>query len=159
MATQLDYKRKTLDSIIETVQCFKCQAVPGLTNEQQNRYSCFNKSHQLCEKCKATCKCGSAVGQCPNPTTKKILKDLPAYCLHYNNGCRTIFVVADSLDDHQQGCVFRKVFCPNLQCNEKIVFKNVIEHLKQVHKKIELKFWSVATENKCTPTYAWYWLY
>ena len=147
MATQFDYKRKSLESIIEGLQCFKCKGVPGFTQEQQNRYSCFNKSHQLCEICKAICECGSPVGKHPNPATKQILKDLPVYCPHYKNECREIFLQAESLDDHQKGCVFRQIGCPDLPCKEKILFKDVIKHLKQIHGN---RYWFVATENKHT---------
>ena len=150
MATKVNVKYETLlENIIETMQCFKCQAVPGLAKELQNRYSCVDKSHQLCESCKASCECGSVVGKCPNPTIKQMLIDLPVYCLHYNNGCRQIFVQtqAESMDDHQKGCIFRKVFCPDLRCKKKVLFKDVVEHLKQVHKD---PYCFVATENKYT---------
>lgn len=150
MATKVNVKYETLlENIIETMQCFKCQAVPGLAKELQNRYSCVDKSHQLCESCKASCECGSVVGKCPNPTIKQMLIDLPVYCLHYNNGCRQIFVQtqAESMDDHQKGCIFRQVFCPDLFCKEKVLFKDVVEHLKQVHKN---PYWLVAQENKYT---------
>ena len=123
MATKISVKNESiLENIIETLQCFKCKAVPGITQEQQNRYTCVNESHQLCEKCKSVCQCGSVVVKRPNPTTKKLLKDLPVYCPHYNNGCRQIFVQtqAESLDDHQQGCLFNKVFCPDLYCKKKV---------------------------------------
>ena len=146
MATQLDYKRKSLQSIIKSLQCFKCKDVPGFKEEQQNRYSCVDESHQLCEKCKTTCECGSLVGKCPNPTTKQILEELPVYCPHYKTGCHETFLLAESLDDHQQGCIFRPVFCPYVSCKQILVlFKDVIEHLTQVH---ESKFWFDATENK-----------
>lgn len=150
MASKVNVKYESLlENIIETMQCFKCQAVPGLSKEQQNRYSCVDKSHQLCESCKASCECGSVVGKCPNPTIKQMLIDLPVYCLHYNNGCRQIFVQtqAESLDDHEKGCIFRQVFCPELSCKNKVLFKDVIEHLKKVH---ENKFWFDAPENKYT---------
>jgi len=150
MATKVNVKNESiLENTIETLQCFKCQAVPGITQEQQNRYTCVNESHQLCEKCKSVCQCGSVVVKRPNPTSKKLLKDLPVYCPHYKNGCRQIFVQtqAESLDDHQQGCQFNKVFCPDLTCKKKVLFKDVIEHLKQVH---ENKFWFNAPENKYT---------
>mgnify|MGYP001203579950 CR=1 FL=1 len=151
MATKINVKNESiLENIIETLQCFKCKAVPGITQEQQNRYTCVNESHQLCEKCKSVCQCGSVVGKRPNPTTKKLLKDLPVYCPHHKNGCRQIFVQtqAESLDDHQQGCLFNKVFCPDLYCKKKVLFKDVIEHLIQVHELYQGKF-LVATKYKC----------
>ena len=54
MATEFDYKSKLLESIIESLQCFNCKDVPGFMKDQRNRYSCFEKSHQLCENCKGT---------------------------------------------------------------------------------------------------------
>ena len=126
MASQIDYKRKSLENIIESLQCFSCKDVPGFKKEQQNRYSCMDESHQLCEKCKTACDCGTVVGKRPNPTTKLILGDLPVYCPHYKNGCTEIFLQAESLDDHQQGCELRQVYCPDLKCSEKILFKDVL---------------------------------
>jgi len=147
MATKVNVKHESLlENTIESLQCYKCKAVPGLTTEKQNRYSCVDESHQLCEKCKSACKCGSAVGKRPNPTTKHILKDLPAFCPHYRYGCREVFVQADDLDYHQKGCVFRQVHCPKIECKEKVLFKDVIDHLKQHNDT----FWTHATGNKFT---------
>ena len=121
----------------------KCQAVPGLAMELQNRYSCVEKSHQLCERCKASCECESTVGKYPNPTVKQILKDLPSYCQQYKNGCRQIFVQAqaEGMDDHQKCCLLR----PHLSCKKKVLFKDVIAHLRQVHRN---EFWYFAKDNK-----------
>ena len=47
MASQFDYKRKSLESIIEGLQCFKCKGVPGFTQEQQNRYSCPERNVRI----------------------------------------------------------------------------------------------------------------
>ena len=149
MASQIDYKRKSLESIIDSLQCFSCKDVPGFKKEQRNRYSCVDESHQLCEKCKPACDCGSLVGKRPNPALKKLLKDLPVFCQHYKTGCREMFLQAESLDDHQQGCIFRQVYCPtivcdNIDCNEKVLFKDVIDHLKPM---LEESSWIFAAEN------------
>ena len=148
MATNVNVKNESLlENTIESLQCSKCKAVPGFTNEQQNRYSCLYESHQLCEKCKSVCKCGSVVGKRPNPALKQILKNLPVYCPHYNNGCREIFNQAELLNDHQEGCVFRQVWCPDISCSNKVLFKDVIDHLNQNH---QIKFFDDAIENKIT---------
>ena len=91
MATEFDYKSKLLESIIESLQCFNCKDVPGFMKDQRNRYSCFEKSHQLCENCKDKCECGSLVVKFPNPIVKQMLKELPMYCMNYKRGCREIF--------------------------------------------------------------------
>ena len=126
MATKFNIERKTLENIYKSLECYNCLEVPGPKEEQRNRYTCIENCHQLCEKCKAKCNCGSMVGHRPNLSIKVILKDLAMCCPHYNGGCREIFELAEVLEDHHQGCVFRKVFCPNIhECGieNKIVFK------------------------------------
>ena len=157
MATKVNVKHESLlENTIESLQCYKCKAVPGLTTEQQNRYSCLDESHQLCEKCKSVCECGSVVGKRPNPTLKQILKNLPVYCPHYNNGCREIFIQAELLTNHKEECAFRHVCCPDLSCSNKVLFKDVIDHLKQNH---QIKFFDDAIENKITCYFGTMFLY
>ena len=147
MATKFNVKYKSLlENTIESLQCYKCKAVPGLSTEQQNRYSCVDESHQLCEKCKSACECGSAVGKRPNPTTKQMVKELPAFCPHYRYGCLQIFVQAEDLDYHQKDCVFRQINCPAIECKEKVLFKDVIYHLELHNDTI----WTNVAGNKFT---------
>ena len=150
------WNESLLENAIASLQCSKCKAVPGFTKEQQNRYSCLDESHQLCEKCKSVCECGSVVGKRPNPTLKQILKNLPVYCPHYNNGCREIFIQAELLTNHKEECAFRHVCCPNLSCSNKVLFKDVIDHLKQNH---QIKFFDDAIENKITCYFGTMFLY
>ena len=134
MATELDYKRKLLESVIETLQCFNCKDVPGFMKDQRNRYSCFEKSHQLCENCKDKCECGSLVVKCPNPIVKQMLKELPMYCMNYKRGCREIFAEPEGLNDHEVGCVFRLAYCPSSSCKiGKMVFKDIADHYTSIH--------------------------
>ena len=39
----------------------------------------------------------------------------------------------DALKAHDQSCIFQKVHCPNPSCSEKIIFKDLGQHLEQVH--------------------------
>ena len=113
-----DAKCQQLENIIETVQCFNCKDVPGLSGVEMNRYNCVDKAHALCEDCKEDkCPCGdppceSLVAKCPNPTIQQVLKDLPAYCPRYKIGCRKIFADLENLENHGKDCIFRKVYCP-----------------------------------------------
>ena len=94
------------------------------------------ESHQLCEICKELCSCGSLVGKNPNPVAHQILKDLPMYCPNYGTGCRGNFGRPEDLEDHQPACIYRKVFCPCIYCNDdKIVFKDISDHLMKRHSK------------------------
>ena len=130
---QFDCKRKMLESVIETLQCYKCQDVPGFKEEQRNRYICAQNFHQLCEKCKDLCKCGSVVLKCPSPVVHQILKDLPMYCPHYKRGSREVFAKAENLEEHLMDCVFRPVYCPDLGCKELNSFKDITDHLESTH--------------------------
>ena len=134
MATRFYFK--SLETVIESLQCYRCKAflVSGPNGEQRNRYSCVKESHQLCEICKELCSCGSLVGKNPNPVAHQILKDLPMYCPNYGTGCRQFFAQPDDLEDHEQACIFRKVYCPCVYCDHgTIVFKDISDHLMKQH--------------------------
>ena len=136
MALSFEFKRKSLENIIENLLCYKCKAVSGPDEKQKNRYVCTNNAHQLCEECKSRCDCGSEVGKFPNLLVHQILKDLPTYCQHYMSGCREMFVQATDLADHQLDCVFRDVYCPDFSCqnnHRQIVFKDIADHFIADH--------------------------
>ena len=73
-------KQEELLKIIPEVQCHKCKNVPGPSGNEKNRYSCFDKSHVLCEEHKAKCPCGSIVGKLPSRAIAKLLENLPWMC-------------------------------------------------------------------------------
>ena len=141
---QFDCKRKMLESVIETLQCFKCQDVPGFKEEERNRYICNVNSHPLCEKCKDLCKCGSMATKRPSPAVHQILENLPVFCPHYKRGSREVFSKAENLEEHLMDCVFRPVNCPVLFCKELNPFKDITDHLLSSHSKsVDLRSHSV----------------
>ena len=144
MATQLNLKTESLEKIIESLQCYECKAVPGPNGEQRNRFRCVDNLHPLCETCKTKCKCGSLVGICPCPTIHQILGELPWFCPYYKTGCRETYVKAEDIDEHKKICIFRMIYCPsNISpngCKEKILFKNISNHLEACTFKIEYGF-------------------
>ena len=131
-------KCQELLRFIPDLQCHKCQDVPG--PNEKNRYSCVD-SHTLCEKDKLKCPCGSVVGKNPSPILAKLMKDLPWMCQNYKRGCREIKRDIGELEFHQRKCVFRKVYCPKLECraeksgsrNFELLFKDVNKHLNDYH--------------------------
>ena len=66
---------------------------------------------------------------------------MPWMCQNYKTGCQEIKINVEDLQHHQRKCIYRKVFCPspkkNCQ-NNKIVFKDVIEHLETSHKVLDV---------------------
>ena len=83
MAESFAIKCGLLQNIIEKLQCFRCEDVPGPNGADMNRYNCFSHSHSLCEKCKNDCPCNSPVGKNPQPILQQLIKDLPWYCPNY----------------------------------------------------------------------------
>ena len=128
-------KSKELLRLIPDLQCHNCKSVPGPNENQKNRYSCLNAngSHILCEEHKTKCLCGSKVGINPSPLIAKVLQDLPWMCQNYKTGCREIKMNGEDLERHQEKCIYRLVFCPNRR-NEKVLFKDMIDHLETAYK-------------------------
>ena len=177
-------KCELLKSLIEKIQCHICKSVPGLVEDQQNRYVC-KKGHCLCENCKdkiCPSPCGSTSSN-PNPVIQHLLKDLPAYCPHFKNGCTTIFSDSENRDDHMKGCIYREVNCPYFSCQsedaqngekiifigkvsgkvhtmeesakKQIMFKDLSDHMKAFHKE-ELNIKEKSNDNKFKNTYLVY---
>ena len=129
-------KREELLQFIPYLQCYKCKNVPGPNGIQKNRYSCIQASHTLCEEHKNGCPCGSFVGNSPSPVIAKLLQNLPWMCQYYMNGCSEISMNVEELGHHHGKCIYRPVFCPNIQCqvqNVNVLFKDVIDHLGGVY--------------------------
>ena len=157
-ATPYAIKCELLKSLIEKIQCHICKAVPGLVEDQQNRYVCI-KGHCLCENCKdriCPSPCGSTRSN-PNPAIQHLLKDLPAYCIYFKNGCTTIFSDSENRDDHMKGCIFRKVNCPSqsssFSCKNPILFKDLSDHVNFFHKE-HLNNYVKSNGNKFDVTYS-----
>ena len=79
----------------------------------------------------------SKVGKRPIRVVAKLLEDLPWMCRNYEKGCREIKMDVKDLEHHQRKCIFRPVFCPYVFCNEeKVMFKDIIEHYETCHRKM-----------------------
>ena len=125
-------KREELLGLISELQCHKCKDVPGPNGNKKNRYSCTKAAHTLCEEHKTKCACGSKVGESPSPVIAKLLQNLPWMCQNYKTGCRESKINVEDLEHHQGKCIYRQVFCPNIDCEEKgkVLFKDVIDHIE-----------------------------
>ena len=74
--------------------------------------------------------------RCPSPIIAKLLQHLPWMCQNYKTGCREISMNVEELEHHHGKCIYRLVFCPDIQCQSvcKVLFKDVFDHLKAFHK-------------------------
>ena len=58
-------------------------------------------------------------------------------CIYYKHGCREMKMKKEELEHHQKGCIFRRVSCPSIACNEKIFFKDITKHIHTSHKELD----------------------
>ena len=125
-------KLEELLGLIPELLCHNCKSVPGPNEKQKNRYSCVNAAHTLCEDHKTECPCGSKVVKSPSRVIAKLLQNLPWMCQNYKTGCLESKVNVEDLEHHQGKCIYRQVFCPHVDCEEKgkVLFKDVIDHLE-----------------------------
>ena len=118
--------------------CKKCDIFPRPDIKVMRCASCKNI---LCGKCCKT-KCPLCQYESKNPKCStfieqselmEVLAGLKTHpCINFKNGCREeIPPKLDDLKAHDQSCIFQKVPCPMMDCNETIIFKNFDQHLKQ----------------------------
>ena len=102
--------------------------------------------HECCvDKCIRPSVCESRIVEDPRLTI--LLSSFGTHpCNYLKNGCHEeIIANMDTLNAHDLSCIFQKVPCPKLDCHEKIIFKDVDQHLKKCHSDILLVY--IAGEN------------
>ena len=117
------------------LQCFACKTPPG-PREKKDRYLCLENNHPLCVECKDSCPCGSRTDNNRKPCDflTKMMDSFPWYhCYYYEIGCREI-LNKDDYEDHMKSCIYRKVNCALLFCQEKIASKDIVEHVRVKHR-------------------------
>ena len=124
--------------------CKNCQMFPRPTSELKRCAAC---KQLLCQKC-----CGTKCPLCQHesqdpkistfteqPELMDILSGFKTHpCVNIKNGCHEeIPANLDKLKAHDQGCIFQMVPCPELDCKETFIFKDLDQHLKQTHKNMD----------------------
>lgn len=125
--THFQVKCELLRSLATELMCHNCKNVPSPYENGSNRYQCKDHAQYLCDDCKNKSIC--ATNSKPSPIIGKILSDLPWFCCNFVNGCKEI-MWEESLKEHQRKCEFRYVPCPNIHCNDMIVFKQYSDHIE-----------------------------
>ena len=65
---------------------------------------------------------------------EKILETLQWHnCHNFKDGCRDV-IETKLLEEHQKFCIYRQIFCPEWSCEEKVLFKDIIDHTGTDHK-------------------------
>ena len=57
---------------------------------------------------------------------------LPIPCINACNGCN-VALFQEALEKHEELCIFRKISCADLDCKEKPIFKDYVDHFNSVH--------------------------
>ena len=121
--------------------CKECDIFPRPNVEVLRCALCKNI---LCGKCGGGKKCPLCQHESKNPKFSTFIKETELMevlsglqthpCINVKNGCQEeIPASLDELTTHDQSCVFQKVQCPD--CEEVVIFKDLGQHLKQVHVK------------------------
>ena len=72
-------------------------------------------------------------------------------CINFKNGCRQeIPAKLDDLKVHDQRCIFQMVPCPQVDCKETVIFKNLDDHLKKAHINNVISIFCGAEKNEYT---------
>ena len=135
--------------------CKKCEIFPRPGTEVMRCVSCKNI---LCGKC-CGIKCPLCQHESKNPKFSTFTKDAELMvflsgfkthpCIYVKNGCQEeIPATLDKLTEHDESCVFQKVPCPD--CEEVVTFKNLGQHLEQVHVNDSISIYYDAETNEYT---------
>ena len=57
---------------------------------------------------------------------------LPIPCINAGNGCEAV-LYAKALEEHEEFCIFRNIYCADYKCNDGPVFKDYIDHFNAMH--------------------------
>ena len=87
-----------------------------------------------------------------NAVLKTLMAQLPIYCKYKSNGCQEILMKED-MTNHEQGCVYRPIFCPEINCTQKSTYHGLMEHVTEIHKGFDVirekKFIITITNKSC----------
>ena len=114
--------------------CKNCQVFPRL---DVALFRCASCGQFLCQKC-----IGSVKSKCCPICQKskayfirqtEIMEIVAGFkthpCINLKNGCHEDIPAKDEeLKSHDQSCVFQLVTCPTLDCDESIIFKNLVKN-------------------------------
>ena len=117
----------------ERLKCKICES--GLKAGKSRWFRCL-KNHQVCEDCQTKNK------KCPNPCGKPIseehceiiedllkAKSMRFSCSNESRGCQESSS-EEAIINHEAECTYRLVKCPRINCDEKVPFRELLDHLK-----------------------------
>ena len=138
MASEAKRAKQDLNEIlIEQLKCYICKS--GLKAGKHRWYRC-TQLHLICQDCKEGKEAFAANLFCDLPCKKKILlehckmteallnaENMLFNCENLLRGCQEK-LDAENMIFHQSECIYRLVSCPNLTCQLKVPFHELLKH-------------------------------
>uniref|UniRef100_A0A8C8S606 TNF receptor-associated factor n=1 Tax=Pelusios castaneus TaxID=367368 RepID=A0A8C8S606_9SAUR len=133
------YKEKFVTTVEDKYKCEKCHLI--LCNPRQTECG-----HRFCETCINTLLSASSpkCTACQENIVKdKVFKDnccrrellaLQIYCRNENKGCTELLTLAQLLTHLRNDCQFEELPCPRADCKEKILRKDLPDHVEKTCK-------------------------
>ena len=142
MEKDKNFDLKVMMEFRKELHCKKCDCFPRPDVKLMRCVSC---TKLLCSKC---CDGGTVCPLCQYkskspkiPTLilqSELMKAIPVFktqsCANVKNGCHDeIPTKLDGLKTHDQSCIYQMVPCPKMNCMKTFIFKDLDQHLKQIH--------------------------
>ncbi|XP_017937703.3 TNF receptor-associated factor 3 isoform X3 [Manacus vitellinus] len=133
------YKEKFVNAVEDKYKCEKCRLI--LCNPKQTECG-----HRFCETCMNTLLSSSSpkCTACQESIAKdKVFKDnccrrellaLQIYCRNENKGCKEQLSLGQLLMHLRTDCQFEELPCPRVDCKEKILRKDLPDHVEKTCK-------------------------
>ena len=148
---------KMMMELRNELHCKRCNVFPRPDVKIMRCTSCKQLLCQNC--CEAKCPLCQHESKDPKistfieqPELMKAIYGFKMYpCVNLKNGCHEeISGKLDDLKTHDQSCIFQKVPCPRMNCKETLIFKELDQHLKQVHKNDAISIFYGTEKNEHT---------
>jgi len=107
-------------------------SIAGLQTFEEKK--CVRKVRCCYER---TCNTNVRFDNSENVTWRTLMAQLPVYCKYKSNGCQEILMKEDMIN-HEQGCIYRPIFCADLNCTQKSTYHGLMEHATQAHKSLDV---------------------
>ncbi|XP_039220746.1 TNF receptor-associated factor 3 isoform X3 [Crotalus tigris] len=130
------YKEKFVNAVEDKYKCEKCHLI--LCNPRQTECG-----HRYCETCMSSLLSSTSpkCTACQDTIVKdKIFKDnccrrellaLQIFCRNENKGCRDQLTLGQLLTHLRNDCLFEELPCPRTDCKEKILRKDLPDHIEK----------------------------
>ena len=135
-------KVEKFDEFKKLLLCALCKTPP---RPGSVIYSCTNRCAKCdyieCEKCAflpgKSCRCGYRTSS--DSILTKFVSFIKLYnCINLKHGCQEE-LEAKELETHEEICLFRKMICPKLDCNQEIAYHGILEHYQGSHPNFKMK--------------------